>query len=239
MYSEMIPISYLEQLQILSKSGRESIVYLSESGDQVYKIYKQSGFKKPTKEKIFNLYSRQKNILKTHLPNGLLFTYTPENGKEFIGIIIKNFKDYVSIDMLIGNEKIDMRSVFFNLISALEELTNNNVYPTDLNDKNILVNPNTLDIQILDLDGEHCLVSNKDEPDKLKNILKRLFYHVYSTILDNSEIDKAIRNHGYDVLSYYGYSNELIKMIKGEELLSYTKIANAVNELYPEIRKTL
>ena len=41
MYSEMIPISYLEQLQILSKSGRESIVYLSESGDQVYKVYKE------------------------------------------------------------------------------------------------------------------------------------------------------------------------------------------------------
>jgi len=239
MYSEVFPISYLEQLQILSNSGRESIVYLSESGDQVYKVYKQSGFKKPTKEKIFNLYSKQKNILKTHLPNGLLFTYTPENGREFIGIIMKNFKDYIFIDMLIGNEKIDMKSVFLNLISTIEELTNNNVYPTDLNDKNILVDPNTLDIQILDLDGEHCLVSDKDEPDKLKNIQEMLFYHVYSTILDNSEIDKAVRKHGYNVLSYYGYSDELIKMIKRQEIPTYPKIVNVVNELYPEIRKTL
>lgn len=239
MRSEILPMSYLEGLHVLSNDGRESIVYLSENDERIYKIYRQSGFEKPTPEKIFNLYSRQKNILKTLLPDGLLFTYNSENEREFIGIAMKNFKDYISIDKACGNEKVDMKTVFKNLISAIEELTNNNVYPTDLNDKNILVNPDSFDVQIIDLDGEHCLVSDKNEPYKLKIIQEALFYRIYSTILDNPEIDKAVRKQGYDILSYYGYSDELIKMIQRKEPVTYSKIVNIVNELYPEVRKTL
>lgn len=233
MKSMIIPKSYLDCLSVISTEGRESIIYLSEDGNEIFKIYSNSSFEKPTKEKIYELYQRQSKIFKTILPNGLLFTYTEQNGKEFIGITMKYFKNYVSIDMLDKLDNVDMNSVLITLINNIKELTDNNIYPTDLNDKNILVLPETSDVQIIDLDGDHCVISDKSEPEKMLKIYEMLLYRIYSPIRENSpEIDMAIRKYGYDILLTYGYSDELVKLLKKEEQISYEKLVDIVNELY-------
>lgn len=235
MDSMIIPKAYLDNLLVLSKSGRESTIYLSEDGNKVFKIYSNTGFKKPTKEKIYELYKKQSKIFNTILPSGLLFTYNEQNQREFIGIILRYFKNYVSIDTLEESENVDMNSILLNLINNIKELTDNNIYPTDLNSKNILVLPTTSDVQVIDLDGDHCVVSNQMEHEKLNEIYEMLLYRIYSPIREKSqEIDIAIRKYGYDVLLTYGYSIELVKLLKKEQQINYDKLINIINELYPK-----
>lgn len=234
MNSIIIPRNYLNNLLVLSKSGRESTVYLSEDSKEVFKIYSNSSFAKPTKEKIYELYSRQGNISNTILPSGLVFTYNDQNEKEFIGIILKYFNNYVSIDTL-NESDIDMNVVLTNLVNSIKELTENNIYPTDLNNKNILVLPETLHVQLIDLDGDHCIVSNKLETEKLNDIYGMLLYHIYSPIREKSqEIDMAIRKFGYEALLTYGYSSELVRLLNKEEKISFDKLINIIDELYPK-----
>lgn len=235
MNSMLIPQSYLNTLNVLNKSGRESIIYLSEDGENVYKIYSDSGFVKPTPEKIYKLYERQESITHTSLPHGLLFTYNEQGEKVFLGIVMKYFKDHLSIDTITTVENVDMNSIYLNFVRSLKELTDNFIYPTDLNNKNILVEPATLEVQIIDLDGEQCTISDQEEKELMDKIFNKLLFHVYSPIIErNPELDIEIRKYGYDILSTYGYSDTLIKMLKKEEDISYEKIVDVINELYPK-----
>jgi len=227
--------NFISSLKVLSEEGRESTIYFSPNDSDIYKIYYDSIFKKPTKEKIKKLSERQKKISRTILPKGILSIYTNEGEQVLIGTIMKYFEDYVSIDELDEFQDIDMKNIFVSLVRSLKELTDNNIYPTDLNNKNILVNPNTLDLQIIDLDGEHCVVSDKEEPKMLKEIYSMLLYRIFSYKQEHSpQIDLSVRKYGYNSLSEFGYSDDLIQMLKGKESITYEKLLDVIDKLYPD-----
>ncbi len=239
MNSMLVPQSFLDGLDVLTKNGRESIIYISSDGINIYKIYKNSSFERPTPEKICQLFQKRDKINKTMLPDCLLFTFNGQGEKEFIGISMRYFKDYITMDELYKIDDVDFRTVFLNLIDSLKELTNNNVYPTDLNVKNILVSP-SFDIQIIDLDGEYCTVSNKEENDKKNIIFDRLLYHIYSHLMEGSiEIYQSVRENGYNILRQYGYDDEFVKMLEKEEPITYEKLTNVIKQYFPEKNKTL
>lgn len=234
MNNMLVPKSYFDDLKVLSKFSRESIVYLSEDNSHIYKIYKNSSFEKPKKEKIYQLCQKQSNIKRTILPDGLLFTYHENGIKEFIGISLCYFDNYITINNLDADKRI-----FLNLLLAIKELTDNYIYPTDLNDGNILVSP-SYDIQLIDLDGAYCIVSNQEENEQLKKILHSLLYRIYFAIIDKfPEIQNEVRTSGYEALKQYGYSNEFIEMLKGEEPISYEKLMNLVDQYLPKTNLSL
>lgn len=238
MHSMIVPNNFFNNLTVLNEDGRESVIYLSEDSKEIYKIYNNSCFEKPTEQKIIDLYQRQKRT-SIKLPDGLIFAYNEHNEKEFIGISMEYLKDYVSIDNLKNDNVNCVKKVFLNIINRIKELTDNNIYPTDLNSKNILVDEETLDIQIIDLDGEHCFVSDKVETIKQKEIYGLLLFRILFKIFEmDSQADLIVNKYGYRGLSSLGYSDEFIKMLKKEEPINYDKLIGAIKEFDKINRKT-
>lgn len=229
MNSMIVYQGFFENLKVLTKSGRESIIYISDDYDNIYKVYKNSSFEKPSPEKIYQLFKKREHISKNILPDCLLFAFNEQGEKEFIGISMKYLKNYYTLDEINRMDEVDFKIIFLNLINSLKELTDNHVYPTDLNDKNILVSAD-FDVQIIDLDGEHCIISDKEEIDKLNVIFDRLLYHIYFHLMETSpEVYQNVRLNGYRILNQYEYDDEFIKMLEKEEPINYEKLINVVN----------
>lgn len=239
MNSMIVYQGFFDNLNVLTKSGRESIIYISDNYDSIYKVYKDSSFVKPSPEKIYQLFKKRDHISKTILPDCLLFAFNERGKKELAGISMKYLKDYYTLDEINKMDEVDFKTIFLNLINNIKELTDNYIYPTDLNDKNILVSPD-FDVQIIDLDGEYCTVSDKEEIDKLNVIFDRLLYHIYFYLMKSSpEVYQNVRLNGYKILNQYGYDDELIKMLEKEEPITYEKLTNVINRNFRSKNKLL
>jgi len=108
-----------------------------------------------------SLIDKQKNIQMTHLPKGLVYI-----DGFCVGTIIQYHKDYVNLFEHLKNNDLSEECVSLvskNLILATEELIKNNIYHRDFTLRNVMYNPNTNDVQIIDFEDA---VSSLNEQDK-------------------------------------------------------------------------
>jgi serine/threonine protein kinase len=108
-----------------------------------------------------SLIDKQKNIQMTHLPKGLVYV-----DGFCVGTIIQYHKDYVNLFEHLKNNDLSEECVSLvskNLSLATEELIKNNVYHRDFTLRNVMYNPNTNDVQIIDFEDA---VSSLSEQDK-------------------------------------------------------------------------
>ncbi|MBQ8891564.1 MAG: hypothetical protein IJ068_01720 [Bacilli bacterium] len=84
---------------------------------------------------------------------GLITALLSYNGL-FVGIEMKYYKNFLKIDEAI--QYLDDSAIDYCLHKALElinDLLDNNIAPKDVKESNILVNPKTLEVVLIDLDG--------------------------------------------------------------------------------------
>lgn len=108
-----------------------------------------------------SLIDKQKNIQMTHLPKGLVYV-----DGFCVGTIIQYHKDYINLFEHLKNNDLSEECVNLvskNLSLATEELIKNNIYHRDFTLRNVMYNPNTNDVQIIDFEDA---VSSLSEQDK-------------------------------------------------------------------------
>ena len=80
-----------------------------------------------------------------------------------IGIIMPNYKDYVNLNYIINDlDEEELMIVFEKVSDLFEDLLKNDIYPTDFDEKNIMINKE-LDVKIIDLDDKLTKVSGNKE----------------------------------------------------------------------------
>lgn len=104
-----------------------------------------------------------------------------------IGILLEYYKNYlklsVTYEKLNPNDKIKVLS---NIKELLNNLFENNIYPTDIKEDNILINPDNLDIKLIDLDGIETQIKNNEYIKKcphIKNYCMEKYYKMSIRLL--------------------------------------------------------
>lgn len=132
-----------------------------ENGMGIIKIYKDVmadllkygtiiyPFGLPSLEQIEWLYSKQKYIKESNLPNGIIYLeHTP------IGVMYPEyFKGYSNFDSISEEETSLMMRNFRTASDKNIELVSNGIYNVDLSMQNILYQGN--DVELIDLDGKY------------------------------------------------------------------------------------
>lgn len=80
-----------------------------------------------------------------------------------IGIKMKYYKNYITLDELIRRYSIDnaaIKKIIRSIGDSIKSLKNQGIYTTDLNARNILINPETLEIKLIDLDDDLTIYAN-------------------------------------------------------------------------------
>lgn len=199
-----------ENLELLSSNGSESRIYLAQNGYSIplcIKKYRAN----------FWLHNSSKTLLKK-----LVYLSKKLNSK---GIVYPNIVFYDSIEYAKGNMKIMAIGIPYlkgykhinkiesfekkcvclkKLIALLIYLTSQNIYPTDLNDSNILVSE-TLDVELIDLDGYSCKVGSK-------NSIK-YYREIYDAIKIKILIHLILTKEECDLIKTNTFSNENLKPI--------------------------
>lgn len=131
-------------------------------------------------EEIKKLINAQNNIKRTILTQGIVFV-----DDVCVGYLLCNHKNMVNLfDYLEKNKasEEDRNQIFKNIKNAVEELNKNNIFMRDLTTKNVMLNPKTKDIQIIDFE-DVCTSVREDRPeylvkemaDELKKIKEYMF----------------------------------------------------------------
>ena len=103
---------------------------------------------------INKLIHMQHKIKRTQFPQG----FARVNGHR-VGYILPYHKNMVNLDQQMTHLNYQQKLIVIeNIRLAIEELISLKIYLNDLTTKNILINPQTLEIQIIDVD-EHVTVS--------------------------------------------------------------------------------
>lgn len=107
---------------------------------------------------IKKIYSHLKNSKSSSLIKGVaIYKRYP------IGIFLENYKDYLLFKEVYTQLNNEQKIKILNKTKELIiDLFNNNIYPTDIKENNILINPVNLDIKVIDLDGTETRVETKD-----------------------------------------------------------------------------
>ena len=167
-YMQFITIN--EKFENPNFNGTEAKLYIK--GDFLYKIYNEK-----TRSCILHLLTlgnKQKYVQKTTLPDAVLID---EEG--LIGCRIKYFKNYKLLNKQKNIPLKEKLIILEQIIKALKELLDNNIYPEDLNSKGILVNN---DIQIIDLDTFTTKITDYEDKEVYDFVLK-LFRNVLFEII--------------------------------------------------------
>ena len=199
-----------------------------------------SGVKKVYSEKvIYDAMERQKNIKGTYLPQAPIYV----DGK-FKGCVLKNHNHYINMHSMFLLPKKTKLQILSKLLVKVKELTDNNIYHCDLcnyktdeyTHSNVLINPLTLNTEIIDVDGKSTVYS-KTYNDILYNrtylnfnllTIKYLYDIDFSKELSNEDIDSLIEHlidlthldykTVYDILDYtyttYEKNDELLRKLK-------------------------
>lgn len=199
-----------ENLELLSSNGSESRIYLAQNGYNIplcIKKYRTN----------FWLHNNSKTLLKK-------LVYLSKKLKS-TGIIYPNLVFYDSIKYAKGDIKIMAIGLPYlkgykhiteiedfekkciclkKLISLLIYLTSQNIYPTDLNDSNILVS-DTLDVELIDLDGYGCKVGNKNST--------KYYREIYHAIKNKILLDLILNKEESNLVKTNMVSNESLKSI--------------------------
>lgn len=107
-------------------------------------------------KRVKELISRQELIKMTILPLGILTI------DEFlVGSLLHYFKNYVTLYSYSSNMSVAERKQALEIIrEKLTELQQNYIYPRDLWELNIMIHPETKDIELIDLDDSRTIVTN-------------------------------------------------------------------------------
>lgn len=242
--------NYFERLQLLSSDGRESNVYLVPTGYSVPMCIKKYGdsfwfdcSNDEALKKMFLLYQKLEGS-KNVSPSIVFYDideYKKEN-KKLIAIGIPFLQDYISIDKVndIGNKFICIR----NLVSLLIEFISLGIYPTDLNSSNIMVSSD-LNIQLIDLDGNHCKVDPKNPNDYYMQIFNSTRYRILTELMLNEEEYDAtytypsLREGQRTILKQKGYNTDTINIIlEGQDEPKLDSMLEVLNEIEPLFAET-
>ncbi len=192
--------NYFKNLQLLSANGRESNIYLVPNTYSIpicIKKYNSSFWFACSNDevlnKVFLLYQRLKNT-KNVSPCIVFYDvneYTKGN-KKLIAIGIPFLQGYISIDNVndVSNKFICIK----NLITLLMDFVSLGIYPTDLNSSNIMVSPD-FNIQLIDLDGNHCKVDPKNASSYYKQIFNSMQYRILRDLMLNDDEYNAAFKH--------------------------------------------
>ena len=88
-----------------------------------------------------------------------------------IGVLLENYKNYLKLSEIYKNLNNDEEIIVLkNVKELMFDLLDNNVFPTDIKENNILINPNNLEIKLIDLDGYETRVESKIYIEKYPHI---------------------------------------------------------------------
>ena len=115
------------------------------------------------------------------------------------GYSIKNYKEYKSLKKL-SNRKFELKkNDCFKIVQIFNDLAYNNLFYSDFHLGNILLNPNTAEIKVCDIDGFSIKTReklNKDDLQKLLILILSYLYNIkefdirnviYSSVIDISD----------------------------------------------------
>ena len=225
-----------EGVKVVNSKGKVSIknvdpypYYIDHSG--VKKVYDQ--------RVIYDAMQRQENINGTTLPLAPIYL----DGK-FKGCVLKRHHPYINMHSLFLLPKSTKLKILSNLLKKVKELTDNNIYHCDLANykvdeythSNVLINPFTLNTEIIDVDGKSTVYS-KQYNQSLCNttylnynllLIKYLFDIDYDKDIQHDDVDLIIEelmdvskldyDTVYDILDYqcttYEKNNDLLLKLK-------------------------
>lgn len=79
-----------------------------------------------------------------------------------IGVLLENYKGYLNFADVYRNSDAQAKIKVLKMAKELMvDLINNNIFPTDIKENNILINPNNLDVKLIDLDGKETRIESK------------------------------------------------------------------------------
>jgi len=109
-----------------------------------------------------------------------------------VGVLLEYYKDYQTLKEIFFYLSIKEKTIVLEKIKSLiENLMENNIYLEDIKENNIMVNKNTLDVKLIDLDGEQVRIEEKSYvethpfikkecTDKCDKMIKRLNKNTFS-----------------------------------------------------------
>lgn len=79
-----------------------------------------------------------------------------------VGVLLENYKGYLNFADVYRNLDAQAKIKVLKMAKELMlDLFNNNIFPTDIKENNILINPNNLDVKLIDLDGKETRIETK------------------------------------------------------------------------------
>ena len=206
--------------------GAEGAVY--QLRDKIIKIYNEP--EEHNLKKIKYLCKIQPKIKNTEFIIGKV-----NIDGEFKGVIQKYFKNYYTIDILDYSMNLNQILCFYiKLLQCIKELTDNNLYPSDLYYKNILIKFINRDVKIIDLDGNGIIIKKEANKKLLQNTLNTYL----STMIESLYFNDLNEEHYItykDIIKKYPFDDYYKNIILNGEL-SYKFIIEFIR--YIAINKT-
>lgn len=110
-----------------------------------------------------------------------------------VGVLLEYYKDYQTLKEIFFYLSIKEKiTVLEKIKSLIESLMENNIYLEDIKENNIMVNKNTLDVKLIDLDGEQVRIEEKSYIEKHPFIKRRCiddYNHMIKRLNENSFAD--------------------------------------------------
>lgn len=242
--------NYFQNLKIISSNGRESTTYFVPNGFGIPVCIKEyanpflhTNSNDEVIKKLFLLH--QKLVKSKNIAPSIIFYDLEEyqhGKKKLIATATPFLQDYVSI------EKVsDISDIFIcirNLTTLLMELTSLSIFPTDLNNSNIMVSPD-LNVQLIDLDGEQCKVNPENPNEYYKQIFDSMRYRILADLMLSEEEYNAaykfssLREGQKIILRQKGYSPKTIDVIlESKEEPKLETILEVLDEVEPFFSKS-
>lgn len=237
--------NYFENLQLLSSTGRESNVYLdlfTYNMPMCIKKYKSSFWydcsNDETLKKMFLLQEKLAGF--ENISPSIVFYDINEykkGNKKLLAIGIPYLQNYISIDKV---DDISSRFICIrNLLILLEKFISLGIYPTDLNNSNIMVSSD-LNVQLIDLDGNQCKVDSKTPGKYYRQIFNSIQYMILTDLMLNDEEYNAAHkysslNEGLRaILKQKGFNTDIINIVlENQEESKLDILLKVLNEIEP------
>lgn len=166
--------------------------------------------------------------------------YTKGN-KKLIAIGLPFLQEYISIDKVSSTN--DKFIYIRKLTILLMKLVSLNIYPTDLNDSNIMVSSD-FDVQLIDLDGNHCKVDPKNPSSYYQQIFNSVRYRILTDLmLTVDEYNAAykypsLKEGKRTLLMQKGYDTNVINIILEDQedpkLEALLEVLNSIEPFFTE-----
>ena len=104
-----------------------------------------------------------------------------------IGVLIEYYKNYETLENIYFKLSLGEKNRVLKKINyLLEDLMENDIYHNDIKENNIMVNPNNLDVKLVDLDDKQVRIEDKTYVKQFPHI-KRICLDTYEAMLKRLE----------------------------------------------------